>query len=215
MPWIYTLAKGGFTVLEENKNRGKIIWLELRDLLAGTAFPFMLMVILSVSFIGMASTLSQDFALSLVLLIIGEILLAVAYVIFGRMSGVTSVRKLVQHAKKRELGTKDLQALYCTGEYSAYKGFLIGFMSCVPYIIIQIIECGVHNSFCYFLLRYIFGWALVFSEFASLSPWLNLIMVLFPTAVHGVAYIVGAHMEWNKQQKVANLQSIQEKKDAE
>ena len=184
------------------------IWYEIKDLFAGAAFPVMLQVILSVTFIGMASSLTDDLTLSIVMLVIGEVLFAVAYIIFGRMSGITSVRKLVQHAKKRELGTKDKPALFETGEYSAYKGFLIAFISCVPYIIFQFIECLVHNSFCYFVLQYIFGWAALPLTFGKteISPWFNFLFVFFPVIVHGVAYMIGAHVEWAKQQKVAALQ---------
>ena len=185
------------------------LWYEIKDLFTGAAFPIMLQMILSVTLIGMASALTDDLLVALIMLIIGEIFLGAAYAIFGRQSGITSVRRLVQHAKKREIGTKDKQALFATGEYSAYKGFLIGFISSVPYIIFQLIECIVHNSFCYFILQYVFGWAalpLTFSE-AKISPWLNFLFILYPIIIHGVAYIIAAHLEWNKQRQVATMQS--------
>lgn len=190
------------------------IWYEVRDLLAGAAFPLMLMLILSVAFISLIVGLTDEFVLRLVLLIVGEALVAAALVIFGRQNGVTSVRKLVQHAKKRDLGTKDKRALFGTGEYGAYKGFLIGFISCIPYIILQIIHSAAPNGFCYVVLNYGFSWAVypfaelaAGSQFKGSEQWLNLVMVLFPVIVHGAAYIWGAHAEWSKQQKVAELQS--------
>lgn len=181
---------------------------ETKDVLAGTAFPLMLQMILSVTFIGMATALSDDLALAIVLLCIGELFLGAAYFIFGRQSGISSVRRLVQNAKKREIGTTDKQALLYTGEYSAYKGFLMGFLSCIPYIIFQIVQCASPNSFCDFVLQYVFGWAaspLTMGD-SGISPWLNLLFVIYPVAVHGLAYVFGAHKEWNKQQKVAEMQ---------
>lgn len=207
---INTFAKGGYTILA---NGEKQTWLkfkyELFDMFSGVAFPLMLQMILSATFIGMTSAFgSEDRALAIVLLCVGEVAMGVAYFIFGRQSGITSVRKLVLHTKKCEIGTTDRQALLGIGEYSAYKGFLIGFISCVPYIIFQIIQCAAPNAFCDFILQYVFGWAALpftFAE-AELSPWLNLLFILFPTAVHGVAYIICAHREWDRQQKVAELQ---------
>ena len=181
-------------------------------MLSGAAFPLMLMIILSASFIGMAGALSDDRLLGIALLCIGEALLAASYVIFGRQSGVSSVRKLVQNAKKREIGKEDRQAKFRTGEYSAYKGFVIGFISCVPYIIIQIIECAAHNSFCDFLLQYAFAWAASPFTYIDVSNWLNLVLVLGLVAVHGLAYIWGGHAEWNKQQKIAELEQAAGKK---
>lgn len=183
---------------------------EIKDLLTGAAFPLMLQMILSVTFIGMTAAFSDDdVALAIVMLCIGELFIAAAYFIFGRQSGITSVRKLVQNAKKRDLGTKDRQALLHTGEYSAYKGFVMGAISCVPYVLFQIIQCAASNTFCGFVLEYVFGWAslpLTLAE-GEVSPWINLVFVLYPIAVHGAAYVFGAHREWNKQQKVAEMQS--------
>ena len=198
--------------MEENNQKSLKFWYELKDMLAGAAFPLMLMVILSVSFIGMSTALTEDVLLSIVLLCIGEAVLAAAYVIFGRQNGITSVRKLVQNAKKRDINKADKPALFKTGEYSAYKGFVIGFISCVPYIVFQIIECAAHNTFCEFILLYAFGWAACPFSYAGISPWVNLVLVIAPTAIHGAAYIWGAHTEWAKQQKVAELENAAGKK---
>lgn len=169
----------------------------------------MLQMVLSVTFIGMATAFSaDDFLLAIIMLSIGELFVGAAYFIFGRQSGIASVRKIIQNAKKREIGTNDKLALLNIGEYSAYKGFLMGFLSCIPYIIFQIIQCAASNTFCEFVLQYVFGWAalpLTLGE-NRISPWLNLLFVLYPVAVHGIAYIFGAHREWNKQQKVAQMQ---------
>lgn len=193
--------------LSNEDKRLKILY-EIKDLLTGAAFPFMLMIVLSASFIGMTTTLLDDIPLSIVLLCVGEVMLAATYIVFGRQNGIASVRRLVQNAKKRELGKADKQAELKSGEYSAYKGFLIGFLSCVPYIIFQIIECAAHNSFCSFILIYAFGWATCPFGYAEISPWINLVSVLFPVAIHGAAYIWGAYSEWGKQQRVAEKQDI-------
>lgn len=202
--------------MTKNNDKKTVFLYETKDVLSGAAFPIMLQVILSVTFIGMTTAFgNDDFGLSIVLLCIGELFVGVAYFIFGRQSGVISVRKIVQNAKKRQIGTSDKQALLSIGEYSAYKGFLIAFISCVPYIIFQIIECAVHNTFCDFVLQYVFGWAalpLTFAE-SKLSPWLNLIFVLYPVVVHGLSYVLSAHREWNKQQKVAQMQDADNKED--
>lgn len=190
---------------------------EARDIFAGTAFPLMLQMILSVTFIGMTTSFSSDdLALSIVLLSIGELFVGASYIIFGRQSGITSVRRIVQNSKKRDMGTTDKQALLYIGEYSAYKGFVMGFVSCVPYIIFQIIQCIAPNMFCEFVLQYVFGWAALPLTLggSQVSSWFNLLFVIYPVVVHGLAYIICAHNEWNKQQKVAYMQqSASDKKE--
>lgn len=196
--------------MEKNNDKRTAFLYETKDVLAGAAFPLMLQMILSVTFIGMATSFSNDdLLLAIIMLSIGELFVGAAYFIFGRQSGIASVRRIVQNAKKREIGTKDKLALLYIGEYSAYKGFVMGLISCVPYIIFQIIQCVAPNTFCDFVLQYVFGWAalpLTLGE-SQFSTWLNLLFVLYPVAVHGVAYLFGAHREWNKQQKVAKMQS--------
>lgn len=194
---------------EQKGQRGRMLWYEILDLLAGAAFPLMLQMIISVTFIGMTtSIISSDIALSIVMLVLGEGFLAVAYVIFGRQNGVTSVRKILNHSKKLEVGSKDDQAVFGTGEYSAYKGFLIAFISCIPFLIFQIIQCAAPNNVCDFVLQYVFAWgAMPFSLIVGASPWLNLIMVLYPVLIHGAVYIIFAHREWNKLQRLNETQN--------
>lgn len=192
----------------EKSNTGIKFWYELKDLLAGAAFPLMLMVVINSLFIGMAFSLIDDLALAIVMLVIGEGSMIAAYIVFGRYSGITSVRRLVQHAKKRKFGTTDKESLFGTGEYAAYKGFVIGFISCIPYMIIQLVQCFVENTFCSFMLEYIFGWAVLPFELAKLSPWFNFLAVIVPVAAHGVAYIIGANKEWDKQQRVGDVSEV-------
>lgn len=192
----------------KNEKTQKFLF-EVRDLLAGAAFPFMLMVIISAAFIVMVPAITGDKVLMIVMLVIGEALLGVALTIFGKQSGVTSVRRLVQHAKKNAIGTSDKLSLLNVGEYSAYKGFLMGFICCIPFIIFQLIQCLAPNTFTDFMLQYVFSCLSVFPYSAeAVSPWFNFLFVLYPVAVHGIAYIVSAHVEWGKQQKVAELQNM-------
>lgn len=170
----------------------------------------MLMLILSASIISFASY-DGDAVLSIVVLVIGEILLAGAYVIFGRQNGITSVRRSVQHAKKREVGTDDIKAIFKVGEYSPYKGFLIALISCIPFIIVQFIECVAHNVVCDFLIKYAFCWAYYPFGLAGLSQWLDFLMLIPLCAIHGAAYIWGAKREFKKQATIAEAQKISSK----
>lgn len=207
-----TYAKGGFTVLENQNEvkKGKIIWLEIKDLLSGAAFPLMLMLILSASVISFASY-DGDVVLSIVVLVIGEILLAGAYVIFGRQNGIIAVRRSVQYAKKREVGTDDVKAIFKVGEYSPYKGIVIPLISCIPFIIIQFIECLAPNVVCGFLIKYAFCWAYYPFGLADLSQWLDFIMIIPLCAIHFGAYMWGVKHEEKKQLKIAEAQKISER----
>lgn len=192
------------------QNKGKKIKLELVDLLSGAAFPLMLMIVLSASIISFAS--SDDLTLDIVILVVGEIFLTAVLIIFGRQNGIVAYRKSVQQGKKREIGTVDTKALLGAGEYSIYKGFVIGFIACVPFIIFQIINCVLPNSFCEFLLKYAFGWAYYPLSFANVSQWLNLLWVIPALCIHALGYFIGGTMEKKKQDEMAELQSRKDKK---
>lgn len=179
-------------------------------MLAGAAFPVMLMLILSASILSF-TTASDEKPLQILVVVIGEVLLCVAYVIFGKQSGVTAYRKTVQNSKKRAIGTTDLKARFHTGEYALYKGFVIGFISCIPYIIFQIVGSAAPNVVCDFLLQYAFGWAVYPFQLASLSSWLNLLCVIPLTCVHAAAYYWGGKTEEKKQNKIAEVNEIQGK----
>lgn len=179
-------------------------------MLAGAAFPIMLMLILSASIISF-TTASDEIPMQIFVLVIGEILLCVAYVIFGKQSGVTAYRKTVQNGKKRATGNADLKARFHTGEYALYKGFVIGFISCIPYIIFQIIGSAAPNVVCDVMLQYAFGWAVYPFRLASLSSWLNLLWVIPLTCVHAAAYFWGGKAEEKKQNRIAEVNEIQGK----
>lgn len=193
------------------QDKRKKIWFEAKDLLAGAAFPLMLMLVFGAAVLSFASY-NSDIALSIIVLVIGEILLVGSYVIFGRQNGRVAVRKNVQNNKKRASGTEDLKAAFHTGEYALYKGFLIGFISCIPYILVQIIQSAAPNSVCSFLLQYAFGWAYYpLSYFKDVSSWVNLIWVIPLTCVHAAAYFWGAKTEEKKQQQITEAQEIKDK----
>ncbi len=177
--------------------RRKKFVLELKDMLAGAAFPFMLAVILSVTVIGFCVT--DELALGIVILVAGELFLLAAYLVFGRQNGVAAARKSAKNIKKRELGSADAGVLFKTGEYALYKAFIIGLISCVPFILIQFINCVFLNNFCGFLLRYAFGWAYYPLSYLNLSQWLSFIWILPLVSVHAAGYVWGARQEFSKQ----------------
>ena len=195
--------------LSSEEKRKKFL-LELKDLLTGAAFPIMLMCFLSASIISF-TTASEELPMQILILVIGEILLCGAYVIFGKQNGVTAYRKTIQNGKKRNIDPSDVKARLYVGEYALYKGFLIAFISCIPFIIFQIIGAAAPNKVCDFMLQYAFGWAVFPFKFASLSPWLNLLFVIPLTCVHAVAYVWGGKTEEKKQNRVAEVNEIQGK----
>lgn len=198
--------------MQPNNNTAKKILWEALDLLTGAAFPFMLQLVFSASVILFADYGGVDLALAVVILVIGELFVGAAYFVCGRQNGVTALRRGVQNAKKRAAGSDDLKAVLGVGEYSMYKGFLIGFITCLPFMLFQFIECVAHNSFCDFLLKYAFGWAAYPFKLAGqsveggISPWLNFIWIIYPIAVHAFAYWFGASKERKRQQIVAEAQ---------
>ncbi len=213
--------------LTADRRRQKFLF-ELRDMLAGAAFPLMLQLIFSASIILFVSY--DDAAIQLSSIIVGEILLIAAYFIFGRQSGITGYRRTVQYEKKRASletddnffninNASDQKAVYGTGEYALYKGFLIGLISTVPFIIFQFIQCVAPNTVCEFVLKYAFGWAFYpfyligkIPSVGELPGWLNYIWVIVAVAIHGAAYFWGGKTEKVRQQKVAEAQELKGKR---
>lgn len=194
--------KRGFLSLERNKGKIK---LEILDLLSGAAFPLMLMIILSASIMSFAT--SDDMTLNVIILSVGEALLCAVLIIFGRQNGVVAYIKTVQQGKKRQMSTTDKKALFGIGEYSLYKGFVIGLIACVPFMLFQIINCILPNSFCEFLLMYAFGWAYLPLSYIHASGWLNLLWVIPALCVHALGYFIGGTLEKKKQDSMAQLQT--------
>lgn len=192
------------------ENEGKInfkkLWFEVKDMLAGAAFPFMLMAVLSASIIQWVTS-TDDGVLRGAIMVVGEAFLIAAYSIFGRQNGIVAYRKTSQQSKKRELGTTDPRALWGTGEYALYKGFVIAFITCIPYMIFEIIECSAPNFFCETVLSYGFGWAFYPFRLCGASGWFGLLLVIPLTGVHALAYYLGARGERKRQEIIIAAQS--------
>lgn len=196
--------------LNSQQKRQRIL-LEIRDLLVGAAFPLMLQLILSASVI-LFSDIDDEPAIAAVILAVGEAMLIAAYVIFGRQNGITAYRKKVVAQKKRELNTGEVRAYYGTGEYAIWKGIVIGFLTVIPFMIFQLIQCLAPNVFCEFVLLYAFGWATY--PFILLDveiPWLNFVWIVIPIGVHLLAYFLGARREQKRQALLDKAQEIKDK----
>jgi len=194
---------------KEEKN--KKFWLELKDLLAGAAFPVMLMLIFGASILSFCS--AGEMPIRILVLVIGEIMLAVAYFVFGRQNGVVAMRKTLSQSKKREAFSDDLKSRLHTGEYAVWKGFVIPLISCVPFIIFQIIGAAAPNTVCEFLLKYCFGWAFYpLSFIEGVSGFVNLVWVVPLCCLHAGAYVLGAAQEKKRQSEIAQAQDVKGKK---
>lgn len=177
--------------------------LEFYDIMAGVAFPFIVMLVISSTVILFAS-FSGDIGISLVALIGGEIMMIAALIAFGRANGNAAYAKTVLNNQKRGLGSTDEKVLAKTGEYSLWKGILIGAILCIPFLIVQIIELCYDNSVCTFCLQYMFGWAYYpFSYLGKDYQALNLIMIILPIGTHALGYFLGKLKQIKIQQAVA------------
>lgn len=198
--------------LTSRQKRQKIL-LEIKDILVGAAFPLMLQLVLSASVILFADT-QGEIEIQAFSLIVGEIMLIAAYVIFGRQNGISAYRKAVIAKKKREMAPDDTELLYKTGEYAVWKGVVIGAVSTIPFIIFQFIQCLAPNIFCEFLLKYAFGWAAYpFNVMGVGSEWLNFIWIAIPVGVHTASYIWGGYGERKRQALLEKAQEIKDKKN--
>lgn len=199
------------------ENRDKInskdLWkkflLELKDMLIGAAFPLMLSLILSATIISYSAYGGEnDLGLKIVILVAGEAMVIAATVIFGKQNGKTAYRKTVQNGNKRKVNATDDGSRLYIGEYSLIKGVLIPLISCIPFIIFQIIEGAYHNSVCEFVLMYAFGWAYFPFKLAGLSQWLNFIWIIPYAGAHFGAYIWGGILEKRKQDQLAAAEEV-------
>ena len=187
----------------ENKDFGKKFLLELKDLLVGAAFPFMLSLILCSTIISYVGYGGDDLGLKIVILLVGEIMIIAATVIFGKQNGATAYKKTVQNGNKRKVNANDDGSRLYIGEFSLVKGALIPLIACIPFIIFQIVEGAYHNDVCEFALMYAFGWAYFPFKLAGVSQWLNFIWIIPYAGVHLGAYIWGGKTEKKKQDQLA------------
>lgn len=193
----------------------KIILAEIKDIITGAAFPFMLQLIISASVILFADY--SEAVMRVVALVFGELLLIAAYVIFGRQNGLTAFRRAVHSEKISELHEGDAPQRVKAGEYSVWKGFAIGFASVIPFMLLQFVQCVAPNIVTEFLLKYAFGWAafpfiVIGQAVGELSQWLNFIWIVVPVGVHAAAYVYGAKREEIRQRKAAEMQAAKDKR---
>lgn len=189
-----------FTKADKRKAAGY----EFLDMLASAAFPFMLQIIFSASIILFAD--NGDIALRIVAIVAGEALLIGAYLIFGRQNGIAGYRKTVTNVTKRA-NSDDVRSHFKVGEYALWKGFVVGLITCTPYIIFQFVQCVVPNSVCEFIVKYAFGWAWYPLSLAGVPEFVNFVWVIPLTCVHAGAYYWGASLEMKRQKQVADAQS--------
>jgi hypothetical protein len=199
----------GLEQLTKAERRQKLWW-EVKDLLTGAAFPFIILIVFSTSVMMFAEY--DDLAIKLVATIGGLIFIIIAYIIFGRQNGAAAYRKLVLGSKKRELGTTDKKAIYKTGEYAVYKGFLIGFITVIPYVILQIVNIIVPNNVVEFLLIYACGWAYYPFKLFGAPEAVNLVMIILPIGVHALGYYLGKIKEIDMQKKITEESNKSKKK---
>ena len=87
--------KSDLTAEEKRKGLG----LEIKDVLAGAAFPFMLTLILSATVLNFIAYGGDDLGIQILILVVGEIMIIVATVIFGKQNGVTAYKKTIQNTQ--------------------------------------------------------------------------------------------------------------------
>lgn len=180
------------------------IWLEITDILAGCAFPLIIMVVFSSSIIMFAVSDTVDIVLRLIALIGGELLLGVAWFVFGRTNGSEAYKKTVENARKRELNSSDEKVYYHTGEYALWKGLVIGLIVCVPFLIVLTVQVCASNSVCSFLLQYAFAWGYApFTFFGEVYVALGYVAIIYPVAVMTVGYYFGKRRQIKIQEQLA------------
>jgi hypothetical protein len=206
---------------------------ELADMLRGAAMQFIVMCVISATFIVLSNT--SDTALKIVAVVLGEVFIFLACGFFGIQNGSYAYRRTVSSEKKSKEGETEWElniqassktdvydytivakepASYVAGTYAPWKGFVISFLTTIPFLIFQIIYCCVpSSSFCYFVLQYAFGWGVgIFDAIGGIAQPLYLLMVLYPVAVHGVGYILGAKREQKRQQVEQKVTDIKNRK---
>lgn len=192
--------------------RGKFyqILYEIADLLKGAAFPFIVMCVFSTTIILFYGF--DDLAVQLIAVIFGEGLLIASFVMFGKQNGAAAYRKSRLNEAKRKLGKRDMPLLYRTGEYSPWKGFVIGFITAVPFLILQIIKCFGDYTFVNFMLEYACGWAISPLEVIGGIPQpYYLLMIIFPVGIHGAFYIFGRYSEKKRQDAIQRFEDDKRK----
>lgn len=184
------------------KHKVQKFFYELGDLVKGAALPFIVMCVFSTTIILFYGF--DDMAVRVMAVVFGDGLLAGAFVMFGRQNGAAAYRAFKMNESKRRIGGHDKKVVFRTGEYSPWKGFAIGFIAAVPFLVLQAIKCCGEVTFVNFLLEYACGWAVaplsVISD-AVPQPY-YLLMAVFPVCIHGGFYIQGMYAERKRQEAI-------------
>jgi hypothetical protein len=191
-------------------SKGEKVWWEIKDLLAGAAFPFIVMIVLSTTIMMFGGL--EDLAVSIIAVVGGEALLIAAYIIFGKQNGLTAYRKYILGEKKRQLNSSDKKSIYKTGEYALWKGFLIGFITTIPFIILQTVQLIVPTAAIKFLLIYACGWAYFPLNLFGAPEAVNFVCIILPVGVHAIGYVIGKNKEIKTQMLIAEENEKQNKK---
>lgn len=184
-----------------NGNKKRLIKEEFFDICAGIAFPMIVQLMFSATIIIFADYVGTSLWISILALVIGEGFILAAYYLFGNKSGSVAYTNFVVAEQIRVDGQPDYKR---GGEYAPYKGFLIGFISTIPYLIVHIFYCIFPNaSFLEFFLYFGFGWAVypIYLGTQSISAF-SMLLVIVLTVVHGVGYIVGKKQEFKRREAV-------------
>lgn len=174
---------------------------EFLDICAGVAFPMIVQIMFSVTIIMFADYAATELWIGIVALVVGEAFIFVAYFMFGNKNGSVAYTNFVVAEQIRVDGQPDYRR---GGEYKPYKGFLIGFISTIPYLIFHIFYCIFPNAdFLEFILLFGFGWAVypIYLGTNSINA-LSMLFVFVLTAIHGVGYIVGKNKEFKRREAI-------------
>ncbi len=194
-----------------SKQKFKKFGLEFVDMLKGAAFTIIVMCVFS-SLIIMFSSYTDEIAVQLIAIIGGEGMLIAALVIFARTNGSEAYKTTLTNNTKRMIKSKEQKVIFKTGEYAVWKGFVIGFITVVPFIILQTIYCIHEYYFVYVLIDYSCGWAVEpFNMAGNIPQPVYFVMALIPIAMHGGFYIYGKHWEAKRQAKITRAEDVQRK----
>ena len=183
---------------------------------------FVLVYIVLASFIALAIlSIEGDVVLKIVLLI-ANIGLYV-YIMWGiaYQDGQKAYKVLTANDKEREyiIKTGEDRKIKTAEEYKSYKGFLIGFLSCVPLVIMLIVhfftaQSGELNTGASETANLLYFFI---SAFANLdpggiyetaiyaSPYWSLLSIPPTMIIHGIAFILGARKIKLQQQAVKEM----------
>lgn len=189
-------------------------WMEFCDLLAGVAFPFMILIIFSSTIIVFGTASEGGLPLQIVITVVGELMCIGALVAFGRQNGIVAYKKTVSNQTARQKGVADISAQYGIGEYAPFKGYLIGLLTASMFLLLQTIECIVHVNVLYFILAYACGWAVqpfTLAGFAPSSP-IHYVMLIVPVVASGLGYMWGGKQEQKRHLALQKANEVAKKK---